>query len=109
MNGTNSTLERRNQPSPCCSGEYRARFPHSLEPSLLVEPDFIFLLQRVTSAREGMSGPMADLIEERLRSLPVGADSNEMRADVAEMIDIVHSYLSSSGSAKDGRIVATQR
>jgi hypothetical protein len=40
-----------------------------------------------------MNGLMADLIEERLRSLPVAADGDEARAEIAEMIDIVHSYL----------------
>jgi hypothetical protein len=38
-----------------------------------------------------MNGLIADLMEERLRSLQVSGD--EARAEVAEMIDIVHGYL----------------
>jgi hypothetical protein len=40
-----------------------------------------------------MSGLITDLMEERLRSLQVSAESDEARAEVAEMIDIVHGYL----------------
>ncbi len=52
-----------------------------------------FLLQRAAAARGAMSGLIADLMEERLRSLQVIAESDEARAEVAEMIDIVHGYL----------------
>ena len=40
-----------------------------------------------------MSGLIADLMEERLRTLQVIAESDGARAEVAEMIDIVRSYL----------------
>ena len=51
------------------------------------------LLQRAAAARGAMSSLIADLMEERLRSLQVIAESDEARAEVAEMIDIVHGYL----------------
>jgi DNA-binding FrmR family transcriptional regulator len=65
----------------------------ALERSVETEPDFIALLQRAAAARGAMSGVIADLMEERLRSLQVIAESDEARAEVAEMIDIVHGYL----------------
>jgi DNA-binding FrmR family transcriptional regulator len=64
-----------------------------LERSLVTEPDFTVLLQRAAAARGAMNGLMADLMEERLRSLQVAADSDEARAEIAEMIDIIHGYL----------------
>ena len=40
-----------------------------------------------------MNGLIADLMEERLRTLQLAATSDVARAEVAEMIDIVHGYL----------------
>ena len=65
----------------------------ALERSLAKEPEFAVLLQRAAAARGAMSGLIADLMEERLRSLQAIAESDEARAEVAEMIDIIHGYL----------------
>ena len=65
----------------------------ALEGSLAKDPEFTVLLQRAAAARGAMSGLIADLMEERLRSLQAIAESDEARAEVAEMIDIIHGYL----------------
>ena len=91
MNGISTTIERRNQRISarlrCIQGQIVA-----LERSLAKDPEFAVLLQRAAAARGAMSGLIADLMEERLRSLQVIAESDEARAEVAEMIDIVHGY-----------------
>jgi FrmR/RcnR family transcriptional regulator, repressor of frmRAB operon len=92
MNKTLSVLERRNQRIAARLRRIQGQLA-ALERSLNAEPDFTLLLQRVAAARGAMSGLMAALMEERLRSLQVISDSDEAGAEVAEMIDIVHSYL----------------
>jgi DNA-binding FrmR family transcriptional regulator len=64
-----------------------------LERSVALEPEFPILLQRAAAARGAMNGLMADVMEERLRSLKIAAADDEARAEVAEMIDIVRGYL----------------
>ena len=93
MNGTPSTIERRNQRISARLRRIQGQIV-ALERSLAEEPEFTVLLQRAAAARGAMSGLIADLMEERLRSLQVSAESDEARAEVAEMIDIVHGYLS---------------
>jgi DNA-binding FrmR family transcriptional regulator len=92
MNGTSSTIERRNQRIAARLRRIQRQIV-ALEGSLAKEPDFTALLQRAAAARGAMSGLTADLMEERLRSLQAIAESDEARAEVAEMIDIVHGYL----------------
>ena len=92
MNGTSSTIERRNQRISARLRRVRGQIV-ALERSVAKEPEFTILLQRAAAARGAMSGLIADLIAERLRSLQVIADSDEARAEVGEMIDIVHAYL----------------
>jgi DNA-binding FrmR family transcriptional regulator len=90
MNGTSSTIERRNQRISARLRRIQGQIV-ALERSLAKEPEFTVLLQRAAAARGAMNGLIADLMEERLRSLQVSGD--EARAEVAEMIDIVHGYL----------------
>jgi DNA-binding FrmR family transcriptional regulator len=65
----------------------------ALECSLANKPEFTVLLQKAAAARGAMSGLIAGLIEERLHSLQVIAESDAARGEVAKMIDIVHGYL----------------
>jgi DNA-binding FrmR family transcriptional regulator len=90
MNGISSTIERRNQRISARLRRIQGQIA-ALERSLSMEPEFTVLLQRAAAARGAMNGLIADLMEERLRSLQVSGD--EARAEVAEMIDIVHGYL----------------
>jgi DNA-binding FrmR family transcriptional regulator len=92
MNRTSSTIERRNQRISARLRRIQGQIV-ALERSLAKEPEFTVLLQRAAAARGAMSGLIADLMEERLRSLQVIAKSDEVRAEVAEMIDIAHRYL----------------
>jgi DNA-binding FrmR family transcriptional regulator len=91
MNGTSTTIERRNQRIFARLRRIQGQIV-ALERSLEKEPEFTVLLQRAAAARGAMSGLIADLMEERLRSLQI-AESDEARAEVAEMIDIIHGYL----------------
>ena len=90
MNGTSTTTERRNQRISARLRRIQGQIA-ALERSLSREPEFTVLLQRAAAARGAMNGLIADLMEERLRSLQVSGD--EARAEVTEMIDIVHGYL----------------
>jgi DNA-binding FrmR family transcriptional regulator len=92
MNEAFSTIERRNQRISARLRRIQGQIA-ALERSLSKEPEFTVLLQRAAAARGAMSGLIADLMEERLRSLQVIAESDEARAEVTEMIDIVHGYL----------------
>jgi DNA-binding FrmR family transcriptional regulator len=92
MNGTPSTIERRNQRISARLRRIQGQIV-ALERSVANEPEFTVLVQRAAAARGAMNGLIADLMEERLRSLQAIADSDEARAEVAEMIDIVHGYL----------------
>ena len=91
MNGTSSTIEHRNERISARLRRIQGQIV-ALERSLSKEPEFTILLQRAAAARGAMSGLIADLMEERLRSLQVIAESDEGRAEVAEVIDIVHGY-----------------
>jgi DNA-binding FrmR family transcriptional regulator len=92
MNETPLTIERRNQRISARLRRIQGQIA-ALERSLPKEPEFTVLLQRAAAARGAMNGLIADLMEERLRSLQVSATSDEARAEVAEMIDIVRGYL----------------
>jgi DNA-binding FrmR family transcriptional regulator len=92
MNGTSSTIERRNQRISARLRRIQGQIV-ALERSLATEPEFTVLLQRAAAARGAMSGLIADIMEERLPSLQAIAENDEARAEVAEMIDIVHGYL----------------
>ena len=92
MNGISTTIERRNQRISERLHGIQGQIV-ALERSLAKEPEFTVLLQRAAAARGAMSGLIADLMEERLRSLQLIAESDEAHAEVAEMIDIVHGYL----------------
>jgi DNA-binding FrmR family transcriptional regulator len=92
MNGASSTIERRNQRISARLRRIQGQIV-ALERSVANEPEFTVLVQRAAAARGAMNGLIADLMEERLRSLQAIADSDEARAEVAEMIDIVHGYL----------------
>jgi DNA-binding FrmR family transcriptional regulator len=92
MNEAFSTIERRNQRISARLRRIQGQIA-ALERSLSKEPEFTVLLQRAAAARGAMSGLIADLMEERLRSLQAIAESDEARAEVTEMIDIVHGYL----------------
>jgi DNA-binding FrmR family transcriptional regulator len=92
MNGISTPIERRNQRISARLRRIQGQIV-ALERSLEKEPEFTVLLQRAAAARGAMSGLIADLMEERLRSLQAIAVSDEARAEVAEMIDIVHGYL----------------
>jgi DNA-binding FrmR family transcriptional regulator len=92
MNGAPLAIERRNQRISARLRRIQGQIV-SLERCLATEPDLTNLLQRAAAARGAMNGLIADLIDERLRSLQVAAVSDEARAEVAEMIDIVQGYL----------------
>ncbi len=92
MNGISTTIERRNQRISARLRRIQGQIV-ALDRSLAKEPEFIVLLQRAAAARGAMSGLIADLMEERLRSLQVIAESDEASAEIAEMIDIVRGYL----------------
>jgi DNA-binding FrmR family transcriptional regulator len=92
MNEISTITERRNQRISARLRRIQGQIA-ALERSLSIEPEFTVLLQRAAAARGAMNGLIADLMEERLRSLQVSATSDEARAEVAEMIDIVHGYL----------------
>ena len=92
MNGISTPIERRNQRISARLRRIKGQIV-ALERSLAKEPEFTVLLQRAAAARGAMSGLIADLMEEPGRSLQVIAESDEARAEVAEMIDIVHGYL----------------
>jgi DNA-binding FrmR family transcriptional regulator len=92
MNGISTPIERRNQRISARLRRIQGQIV-ALERCLENEPEFTVLLQRAAAARGAMSGLIADLMEERLRSLQVIAESHEARAEIAEMIDIVHGYL----------------
>jgi DNA-binding FrmR family transcriptional regulator len=92
MNGTPSTLERRNQRIAARLRRIQGQIA-ALERSLATELDFTVLLQRAAAARGAMNGLMSDLMVERLRTLQVAMDSDKGRVEVSEMIDIVQSYL----------------
>jgi DNA-binding FrmR family transcriptional regulator len=92
MNAPSSIIELRNQRITARLRRIQGQIV-SLERSLATEPDLTDLLQRAAAARGAMNGLIADLMEERLRSLQASATSDKARAEVAEMIDIVHGYL----------------
>jgi len=92
MNSAPSTLERRNQRITARLRRIQGQLA-SIERSLTNAPDCATLLQRVAAARAAMSGLMVDLIEERLRSLPLDGGEGIQDA-IEETIDIVHGYLS---------------
>ena len=92
MNEISSALERRNQRITARLRRIQGQLA-SIERCLTSAPGSATLLQRVAAARGAMSGLMTDLIEERLRSLPL--DGREDTQDAIEEIsEIVHSYLS---------------
>jgi FrmR/RcnR family transcriptional regulator, repressor of frmRAB operon len=65
----------------------------AIERSLSTDPDCSMLLQRLAAARGAMSGLMAYLMEERLRTLPQESGGEDASEAIEEMIDIVHGYL----------------
>ena len=93
MNQTSSLLERRNHRISVRLRCIQVQIV-SLERSLAADPQLPDLLQRAAATRGALSGLIADLMEERLRSLQAAATSDEARGDVAEMIDVVYGYLS---------------
>jgi DNA-binding FrmR family transcriptional regulator len=93
MYETTLVIERRNQRISARLRRIQGQIV-ALERSLAEEPDFTVLLQRAAAARGAMSGLIADLMEERLRTLQVAAASDAARSEVAEMIDIIRGYLS---------------
>ena len=92
MSETPLFLERRNHRIAARLRRIQGQIA-SLERSLDAEPELIDLLQRAAAARGAMNGLIADLMEERLRTMQLAATSDEARAEVAEMIDFVHGYL----------------
>ena len=62
----------------------------AIERSLAEDPDGTILLQRVAAARGAVSGLMAYLLEERLRSLQPGDEGGDA---IEEMIATVRDYL----------------
>ena len=92
MSETPLFLERRNHRIAARLRRIQGQIA-SLERSLDAEPELIDLLQRAAAARGAMNGLIADLMEERLRTMQLAATSDEARAEVAEMIDIVHGYV----------------
>jgi len=65
----------------------------AIERSLVTDPDCTILLQRIAAARGAMSGLMAYLIEELLRTLQLDPKSDDANEAIEEMIDVVHGYL----------------
>jgi FrmR/RcnR family transcriptional regulator, repressor of frmRAB operon len=65
----------------------------AIERSLSTDPDCRMLLQRIAAARDAMSGLMASLIEDRLRTLQLDPKSDDVNEAIEEMIDVVHGYL----------------
>jgi DNA-binding FrmR family transcriptional regulator len=65
----------------------------SLQRSLSTDAYHALLLQRVAAARGGMSGLMAYLMEDRLRTLQLDPEQDNANEAIEEMIDVVHCYL----------------
>jgi DNA-binding FrmR family transcriptional regulator len=62
----------------------------AIERSLIEDPAGTMLLQRVVAARGAMSSLMANLLEEKLRTLQLDCEGGDT---IEEMIEIVHAYL----------------
>jgi DNA-binding FrmR family transcriptional regulator len=62
----------------------------AIERSLAEDPNGSILFQRVAAARGAVSGLMAYLLEERLRSLQPDGEGGDA---IEEMIEIVRDYL----------------
>ena len=62
----------------------------AIERSLAEDPDGAILLQRVAAARGAMSSLMTYLIEDKLRSLPLAGEEDDV---IEDMIEIVHGYM----------------
>jgi DNA-binding FrmR family transcriptional regulator len=83
------TTERRNQRITARLRRIQGQIA-AIERSLVEDPDGAILLQRVAAARGAMSSLMTYLIEDKLRSLPLAGDGDDV---IEDMIEIVHGYI----------------
>jgi DNA-binding FrmR family transcriptional regulator len=83
------TTERRNQRITARLRRIQGQIA-AIERSLVEDPDGAILLQRVAAARGAMSSLMTYLIEDKLRSLPLAGEEDDV---IEDMIEIVRGYM----------------
>jgi DNA-binding FrmR family transcriptional regulator len=83
------TTERRNQRITARLRRIQGQIA-AIERSLVEDPNGAILLQRVAAARGAMSSLMTYLIEDKLRSLPLAGEGDDV---IEDMIEIVHGYM----------------
>ena len=84
-----TTIERRNERITARLRRIQGQIA-AIERSLDEDPDGAILLQRVAAARGAMSSLMTYLIEDKLRTLPLAGDGEDV---IEDMIEIVHGYM----------------
>jgi FrmR/RcnR family transcriptional regulator, repressor of frmRAB operon len=92
MKNTANGLARRNQRITARLRRIQGQLA-AIERSLVTDLDCTILLQRIAAARGAMSGLMAYLIEERLRTLQLDPKNDDANEAIEEMIDVVRGYL----------------
>jgi DNA-binding FrmR family transcriptional regulator len=92
MNTPSLILDRRNQRIIARLRRIQGQLA-STERCVPVEKDCATLLRRLAAARGAINGLMGDLIEERLRSLPL-EDRERLQEAIEETVEIVHGYRS---------------
>ena len=83
------TTERRNQRIIARLRRIQGQIA-AIERSRVEDPDGAILLQRVAAARGAMSSLMTYLIEDKLRTLPLAGEGDDL---IEDMIEIVHGYM----------------
>jgi DNA-binding FrmR family transcriptional regulator len=83
------TTEKRNQRITARLRRIQGQIA-AIERSLVEDPDGAILLQRVAAARGAMSSLMTYLIEDKLRTLPLAGEGDDL---IEDMIEIVHGYM----------------
>ena len=89
MNIMPITVERRNERITARLRRIQGQIA-AIQRSMVEDPDGAILLQRVAAARGAMSSLMTYLIEDKLRTLPLAGDGEDV---IEDMIEIVRSYM----------------
>ena len=84
-----TTIERRNERITARLRRIQGQIA-AIQRSMVEDPDGAILLQRVAAARGAMSSLMTYLIEDKLRTLPLAGDGEDV---IEDMIEIVHGYM----------------
>ena len=84
-----ATIERRNERITARLRRIQGQIA-AIQRSMVEDPDGAILLQRVAAARGAMSSLMTYLIEDKLRTLPLAGDGEDV---IEDMIEIVRSYM----------------